>query len=154
MNKNISKEGKIMSTVKKEIWKRTLTIIILIVIFLSIGISGYLISVKKYQTDVKNMTFTPIDISKIKDGTYIGDCDVNFIYAKVQVTVKDGKLEHIELLEHKHERGAAAERIVTDMEKEQRVDVDVVSGATNSSVVIKKAVENALSGTALVPDTK
>lgn len=132
-----------MSIMKEEIWKRTLTVIILIGIFLSIGISGYLMSVKKYQTDVQNMTFTQIDISKIKDGTYVGDCDVNFIYAKVQVTVKDGKLENIELLEHKHERGKTAERIITDMKEEQRIDVDVVSGATNSSIVIKKAVENA-----------
>lgn len=132
-----------MSIMKEEIWKKVLTAIILIVIFLSIGISGYLMSIKKYQTDVQNMTFTHIDISKIRDGTYVGDCDVNFIYAKVQVTVKDGKLENIELLEHKHERGKTAERIITDMKEEQRIDVDVVSGATNSSIVIKKAVENA-----------
>lgn len=30
--------------------------------------------------------------------------------------------------------------------EEQKIDVDVVSGATNSSTVVKKAVENALTG--------
>ena len=40
-------------------------------------------------------------------------------------------------------------RPVTELEKiieEQKIDVDAVSGATNSSTVIKKAVENALKG--------
>lgn len=30
--------------------------------------------------------------------------------------------------------------------EEQKIDVDTISGATNSSTVIKKAVENALKG--------
>ncbi len=32
------------------------------------------------------------------------------------------------------------------MTEQQTTDVDAVSGATNSSIVIKKAVENALTG--------
>lgn len=42
------------------------------------------------------------------------------------------------------ERGESAEKIVDEIIKEQRSDVDVVTGATNSSNVIKKAVEEAL----------
>ena len=48
------------------------------------------------------------------------------------------------MLEHKQERGKAAEAVISDMLAEQKIDVDAVSGATNSSTVIKKAVENAL----------
>lgn len=47
-------------------------------------------------------------------------------------------------MEHRHERGKAAEVVIEKIIKEQKIDVDAISGATNSSTVIKKAVENAL----------
>ena len=53
-------------------------------------------------------------------------------------------LQNIRILEHKNGRGQAAEAIVDQMLAEQRVDVDAVSGATNSSKVLQKAVEQAL----------
>ena len=50
----------------------------------------------------------------------------------------------IELLEHRTERGESALAIVDEILEAQSFDVDVVSGATNSSKKILKAVENAL----------
>lgn len=70
--------------------------------------------------------------------------DVDFIYAKVNVTVQNGAVTHITVLEHKNERGKPAEIVTDKIIAEQKIDVDAVSGATNSSTVIKKAVENAL----------
>ena len=67
-----------------------------------------------------------------------------FIYAKVEVTVQNKEIEKIRILEHKNERGQVAETIVDQIVSEQKIDVDAISGATNSSKVIKKAVENAL----------
>ena len=69
---------------------------------------------------------------------------MNFIYAKVEVTVQNGEITDIIILEHRHEHGKAAETVINEIVDEQRIDVDAVSGATNSSIVIKKAVENAL----------
>ena len=69
---------------------------------------------------------------------------MNFIYAKVEVTVQNGEITNINILEHRHERGKAAEVITDSIVDEQKIDVDAISGATNSSIVIKKAVENAL----------
>ncbi|MCI8299875.1 MAG: FMN-binding protein, partial [Lachnospiraceae bacterium] len=43
-------------------------------------------------------------------------------------------------------RGSRAEVVVDRIIEEQKIEVDAVSGATNSSTVIKKAVENALTG--------
>ena len=41
----------------------------------------------------------------------------------------------------------AAQKLIVDrIIEEQKIEVDAVSGATNSSTVIKKAVENALTG--------
>ncbi len=104
----------------------------------------YLKSVADYKQAVKETTFEEINISDIADGVYIGEYDVNFIYAKVEVTVQNGKITNINILEHRNERGKAAEAITNKIVDEQRIDVDAISGATNSSTVIKKAVENAL----------
>lgn len=107
------------------------------------GIS-YLKNVADYKQAVKETTFEEINISDISDGIYVGEYDVNFIYAKVEVTVQNGEITNINILEHRHERGKNAEAVTNKIVDEQKIDVDAISGATNSSTVIKKAVENAL----------
>ena len=125
----------------KRIIAATVTAVSLIlVIFLAV----YLRNVAAYKQTVRETTVDEINISDVSDGIYIGEYDVNFIYAKVEVTVQDGKITNIELLEHKNERGKPAEAILGKMIDAQRINVDAVSGATNSSTVIKKAAENAL----------
>lgn len=104
----------------------------------------YLKSVSDYKQAVNDIVFEKIDITKITDGTYVGECNVNFIYAKVAVAVQNGEIQKIDILEHKNERGESAETVVDRIAAEQTIDVDAVSGATNSSTVLKKAVENAL----------
>ena len=125
--------------------KKIISVIILL--FLLIGLicgAVYLKNVADYKRAIGETTFDEIDIADVSDGTYIGEYDVNFIYAKVEVTVEDGEIVSINILEHRHERGKAAEKVIEKIIEEQKIDVDAVSGATNSSTVIKKAVENAL----------
>ena len=92
------------------------------------------------------MTFREPDLSALPDGTYEGECDVGFIYARAAVTVRDGRIASVDLLAHENGRGAAAERVPESVVEEQRIGVDAVTGATNSSSVIKKAIEHALTG--------
>ena len=116
-----------------------------IVILLSLtALLIYLSSVNRYKEEVAAITFEDINLSEIPDGKYIGSCNVNFIYAKVEVTMKAGAIVDIFLLEHKNGKGKPAESIIADIIKKQSLAVDAVSGATNSSKVIKKAIENAL----------
>ena len=103
-------------------------------------------SLREYQDKVAQTEFIHGDASDIPDGTYVGEYDVSIIYAKVEVRVENGAIADVRILEHRNGRGADAERIAGDIVAEQRLDVDVITGATNSSVVIKKAVDNALSG--------
>lgn len=123
-------------------------IILFIILFLFlVGLIGgvvYLKNVADYKQAVKETTFDEINIADVSDGIYIGEYDVNFIYAKVEVTVENGKIVNINILEHRHERGKTAETVIDKIITEQKIDVDAISGATNSSTVIKKAVENAL----------
>lgn len=127
--------------------KKIISVIILL--FLLIGLicgAVYLKNVADYKRTIGETTFDEIDIADVSDGIYIGEYDVNFIYAKVEVTVEDGEIVSINILEHRHERGKAAEKVIEKIIEEQKIDVDAVSGATNSSTVIKKAVENAFKG--------
>ena len=125
--------------------KKQIIIVIIVVLFVACGIFiNYLNNVKHYQQTVQAMTFSEIDLSSVPDGVYVGECDVDFIYAKVQVSIVSGVMSNIDIIEHRNEKGATAEKIVTDIVEEQKIDVDAISGATNSSKVLKKAVENAL----------
>ncbi len=119
-------------------------------IFLSLMVliftAVYLKSVADYKKAVKETSFSSLDISNIPDGVYVGEYDVDFVYAKVEVTVQKGVLANIDILEHKNGRGSPAEVVTDRIIEKQKIDVDAISGATNSSIVIKKAVENALTG--------
>lgn len=122
-------------------------IVIIAAIIMVVGIIilvNYLKSVKDYQAEVNSITFSSIDISSIPDGTYIGECDVDFIYAKAEVIIQNGEIININLLEHKNDRGQAAEEILDRIIEQQTIDVDAITSATNSSKVIMKAIENAL----------
>ncbi len=128
------------------IYKKKMVLFIIMLLLLVGFVWGilYLKSVADYKKAVKETTFEDINISDIPDGVYVGEYDVNFIYAEVEVTVQNGEITNINILEHRHERGKTAEVITDSMVDEQKIDVDAISGATNSSIVIKKAVENAL----------
>lgn len=124
-------------------------IIQLLALLLSVGLlflAAYLKRVAEYKRAVRETSFSGIDLSSVPDGVYVGDYDVDLLYARVEVTVEDGKITEIHILEHRQERGKSAEAIADSIIREQKTDVDAVSGATNSSIVIRKAVENALRG--------
>lgn len=133
--------------------KKIIIALISIVLMLALVYGGiYYKKVVDYRADINGLTFSNVDISKIPDGTYTGEYDADLIYAKVNVTLVDGRITNIELVEHSNDRGAKAEKIIEDIVNEQVIDVDDVTGATNSSKVIKKAVDNAINN--LVNDIK
>lgn len=105
----------------------------------------FLLSVNKYKQTVEGFKFGALDLSKVADGQYIGSCDVDLIQVEVKVKVEDHKITDIVLLQHKNGKGAPAETIIEEVVKKQSLEVDTVSGATNSSKVILKAIEDALS---------
>ena len=136
-----------MEVVMKEKFMKRRIIMCMAIFLLLIGLVSsavYLKSVADYKKAVKETVIGDVDLSAIPDGVYVGEYDVDFIYAKVEVTVRNGEMTDIAILEHRQERGKAAEAVISDMLAEQKIEVDAVSGATNSSTVIKKAVENAL----------
>lgn len=123
-------------------WHRILTILMTVCIVWHIV--AYFMDFREYQKNIESIVLENIELSDVEDGTYVGEYDAGFIYAKVEVKVKEGRFVSINLMEHRNERGKTAESIVDDIMESQKMDVEAVSGATNSSNVIKKAIENAV----------
>ena len=125
--------------------KKAVLIVISALVVIGLFAGGfYLKAIGDYKAKVNALTFDEIDLTKVNDGIYEGQCDTGIVRARVQVTVRDYRMESIELLEHENGRGTPAEAILDQMVQEQTTAVDAVSGATCSSKVIRKAVENAI----------
>ncbi len=92
----------------------------------------------------REMEIKDVNISRIPDGTFYGRSETIMAAAKVVVTVEDGQVTGINLVEHAHSNGEVAELVLDRVIEEQCLQVDVVSGATYSSLVLLKAVEDAL----------
>lgn len=142
----MSKKNRKMPKMKLSRKRILSSVMILLFLIGLLSTAVYLKSVVDYKRAVAETTFCNLDISRVPDGVYVGEYDVDFVYAKVEVTVQSGAITDIAILEHKNGRGAPAEVVADRIMEEQKIEVNAVSGATNSSTVIKKAVENALTG--------
>ena len=95
---------------------------------------------------VKSIDSRPIvDINDVKDGIYFVKGVSPLVSVEVNVTVKDKRIVDIALLRHENGKGEKAEEMIPEMIKNNTSEVDIVSGATLSSKVIRAAVRNALS---------
>lgn len=119
-------------------------IVVVITSFLAGRVAKTYIDLRTYRKQMAAITISDIDLNQVSEGTYRGSHDVLWIGAEVEVTVKDHRIEKIILIRHLNERGASAEVIPGRVIGAQSLDVDTVAGATSSSKVILKAIENAL----------
>lgn len=125
--------------------KKMLTALLIGFIIIVIIVSAVAFkTIHDYQTYVDTLTFSPLTLETIPDGTYIGAADAGIVRATVRVTMKDHQIQQIEILRHDNGKGKAAESIVTSVIDTQSLQVDTVSGATGSSKILLKAIENAL----------
>jgi len=99
------------------------------------------------STAYKNLTAKMPDLTIKTDGIYRGSYDLTGtpVDVTLDVTIKDHKITGIKIVKHACSPiGKKAETIIDQIITKQNLDVDAVSGATGSSIAIKKAVENAL----------
>jgi uncharacterized protein with FMN-binding domain len=90
------------------------------------------------------LTVEDVSVASVKDGVYEGYQDNKIVTARVRVTVEDGRIADIRLLQHNHGPKHGADQILGRILEKQSLMVDAVSGATYSSKVVLKAVELAL----------
>jgi uncharacterized protein with FMN-binding domain len=83
---------------------------------------------------------------KLIDGVYEGSSRNGPNIAAVKVTIDEGRITDVKLVRHMASwKGKRADILIPQrIMAEQSTRVDVVSGATNSSIVIMNAVQEAL----------
>lgn len=84
------------------------------------------------------------DLSKAADGTWTGEWKTSLVKAQVSVSTTSHQITKIAILRHDCGRGKPAEAIADRVIRAQSLQVDAVSGATGSSKVILRAIQNAL----------
>ena len=127
--------------------KKLLSVVLVVVAVVVVaGIAGYAF-INASLKDLADSQIEPVDLALIADGRYLGMFETLPIKVTVEVDVKDQRLSDIRILRHENGKGKAAEDIVSAILEQQRVDVDVIAGATYSSKAIQKAVTQALAGT-------
>lgn len=121
-----------------------LFIVVAALVFLPLMIRG--------MEDINKLTAVEIhdlDLSSVPDGVHPGayndDADAFLYRVRVEVTVADGLITDIAILENEdREPSLLAEGVAPQIIETQTPLVSAVSGATISSKSIMKAVENAL----------
>ena len=121
-------------------------LIIICIIILSIIIIGSIAynKINKNLQSLEDIKVSTIDLGLLDDGVYQGSYAVFPVKVKVEVDIKDHKIENIKIIEHDNGKGKAAEEIIETIKERQTIDVDIIAGATYSSRVIQKAIEVAL----------
>jgi uncharacterized protein with FMN-binding domain len=98
----------------------------------------------KFTEDIDKLVINDIGLASVKDGTYEGEQSNKPVTAAVRVLVQGGRIDSIKILSHGHGPGHGADAIVDRVVAAQSLKVDSVSGASYSSKVMLKAIENAL----------
>jgi len=126
--------------------KRTIVLITTLSIIVLTALAGKIFLTVATANLEKLKTIAPStpDLTRIKNGTYKGSYACFPVDVEVEVVVKDQEIMSIALLKHRNGQGQDAEVIPSEVVRNQSLQVEAVSGATYSSIVILKAIEDAL----------
>ena len=86
----------------------------------------------------------PVDLSAVADGSYTAEFGDFLVRARVQVTVRHGRITEVTILHQESGPGYEATETLDRIVAAQSPRVDAVSGATGSSNTIMVAVYRAL----------
>ncbi|HOQ63801.1 MAG TPA: FMN-binding protein [Clostridia bacterium] len=115
----------------------------LVILLLAVGIIVYVLMVRQINK-LEEQNFDLVDLASLPVGRYQGEATALLVTARVEVFLQDGRIQQVNLLEHRHGPGYGAEAIADSIVEANSPDVDSISGATASSIVVKTAVLEAL----------
>ena len=126
--------------------KSKIILLIIALIVVSAVIAGFVVlrSIESNLEELTKVTFADINLDEIPDGSYFGSFSTFPVAAEVEVVVRNNEIVEVIILKHSHGRGGEAEAVPDSVVASQSLRVDTVSGATYSSIVILKAIEDAL----------
>jgi len=133
--------------------KRVIALVGALVLIAGLFFGGrLLLDTMRYRRLISEIELRLPDLTQIQDGTFNGAFDAILVSANLDVTVENHRIIGIVINEHHHGRTNAVEVeiVIDDVILTQSLDVDTVSGATNSSKVILNAVQIALENAVVV----
>ena len=127
---------------KLELSRRTILSSVGAVVVLSVAMTLF---AARDMASYRQMKISTPDLSILEDGRYEGESTYAGFTYKVQVTLLQGRIAAVEILENRESPYAVfAESIVPRVIRSQSPDVDGITGATTTSKCLMKAIENAL----------
>lgn len=102
-----------------------------------------LLGIMKDIPTLKALNINSVNISTLPDGIYTGKYEFSRWKSEVSVSIQRGKLINIERLSEPLTPDVS-EELFNAIIEEQKLDVDVITGATATSKAYMKSVENAL----------
>lgn len=128
--------------VTQRIKQKTVVMIVSPLIIVGIGFTAInAIELNK----IRNLPIKSINIQSVDDGTYNGETKAGSYVYKVKVEVENHRIVDIEGIDNRKSPYVSyAEGVFSKIIRQQKVDVDSITGATTTSKAFMKAVENAL----------
>ena len=126
--------------------KKIFRVFIVLIFFVLILVVSCTAMMNKEMEKAKNelMLVEDPDLSKVEDGTYKGKVETMLVKVELEVSVKNHKIISISIIKHDNGKGKPAEAIIDDIVKDNSTDVELIAGATMSSLVIRAAVIDAV----------
>ena len=126
--------------------KKIFRVFIVLIFFVLIPVVSCTAMMNKEMEKAKNelMLVEDPDLSKVEDGTYKGKVETMLVKVELEVSVKNHKIISISIIKHDNGKGKPAEAIIDDIVKDNSTDVELIAGATMSSLVIRAAVIDAV----------
>ena len=128
--------------------KKIIVIAVVLVIAAGAAIGGYFWwDIREYNRIIDGISLETPDLALIQDGVFSGSFDARLVSAEVEVTMLDNLITNAVIINHDHgnwDDAVRAEVVVARVVEAQNLYVDTVANATNSSLVILAAIQNAL----------
>ncbi len=141
---------------KKKRKTRIWTILSVILGVIVLGLGATMLAFEPGRREALSLTISEMEFHKLRDGIYLGEykgTKDSLRNTKVQVTVASGKVTEFQVVEgalaNEKQRtevgnGFSINDLLDRVIESQSLQVDIISGATITSKVHLKAVENAL----------
>lgn len=104
----------------------------------------YLLSGCSTPKEIAEIQLIMPDLRYANSGNYIGTASTRMVKAEVAVAIRDKRIAKVDLIDHETGFGKKAEVLTDSVVNYQSIELDAVSGATASSKIILKAIENAI----------
>lgn len=119
-------------------------IVICFVVFILLGIGG-VFWLSRGLDDQNKITVARVTPSTLSDGVYNGKYTYGRWANEVKITVKDRKIDKIEIVKDvMFSKEEVAKKLLDRVIERQNTDIDIISGSTATCKAYLKSIENAL----------